>query len=63
MAKRKPTKREAMLSAVAAGSTALSVYYRRPDVSTEDLRIVLGILFEIHVERGERLKLTRGGQS
>lgn len=62
MAKRKPSKREAMLAAVNVASTALSVFYRRPDATTEDVRMVLGILYEIHIERGSRLYLKRGGE-
>ena len=62
MAKRKPSKRKAMLAAVNAASTALSVFYRRSDATTEDVRVVLGILYEIHIERGSRLYIKRGGE-
>ena len=50
MAKRKPYKREAMLAAVNTASAALSNFYRRDDVGTEDIRVVL------------RLRIVRGGE-
>lgn len=56
--KRKPTRREAMLRAIVECSTALSRANAHFAVTQDDLASVLGAVYSLHVERGQKLRLT-----
>ena len=57
--KRKLTRREVIIKAIAEASRAIDAAYRHPDVNTGDKRKILGVLYELHIGFGEGLELTR----